>query len=96
MDSLQQRLQSVRGKVMRLVETNRLMAKELEVLKAENEQLKQTAELQKNALAELKDQNKMIKLAKEMSGGSDDHKALKMKINDLVRDIDKCIDLLNE
>jgi hypothetical protein len=38
----------------------------------------------------------MIKLAKEMSGGSDDHKALKMKINDLVRDIDKCIDLLNE
>jgi chromosome condensin MukBEF MukE localization factor len=52
--------------------------------------------LQKNALLELKEENKLIKLAKEMSiTGSEVHD-IKIKINELVRDIDRCIDLLNE
>ena len=38
----------------------------------------------------------MIKLAKEMSSTNADVHDLKIKINELVRDIDKCIDLLNE
>jgi hypothetical protein len=47
-------------------------------------------------LNELKEQNKLIKLAKEMSTDNSDNHELKIKMNELVRDIDRCIDLLNE
>jgi hypothetical protein len=65
-------------------------------LAQELEELKKTIALQKNALAELKDENKLIKLAKEMSMSGSDVHDLKIKINELVKDIDRCIDLLNE
>jgi predicted nucleic acid-binding Zn-ribbon protein len=65
-------------------------------LQNENSTLKSTIEIQRNTLNELKEQNKIIKLAKEMSPDSSDNHELKIKINELVRDIDRCIDLLNE
>jgi chromosome segregation ATPase len=55
-----------------------------------------TIEIQKNTLNDLKEQNKLIKLAKEMSPDKSDNHELKIKINELVRDIDRCIDLLND
>ncbi len=55
-----------------------------------------TIEIQKNTLNELKEQNKLIKLAKEMSPDKNNNHDLKIKINEIVRDIDRCIDLLNE
>jgi len=66
------------------------------LLSQELEALNKTIALQKNALAELKEENKLIKLAKEMSMSGSDVHDLKIKINELVRDIDRCIDLLNE
>jgi len=65
-------------------------------LQNENSTLKSTIDIQRNTLNELKEQNKIIKLAKEMSPDSSDNHELKIKINELVRDIDRCIDLLNE
>ncbi len=55
-----------------------------------------TIEIQKNTINDLKEQNKLIKLAKEISTDNADNHDLKIKINQLVRDIDRCIDLLNE
>ena len=55
-----------------------------------------TIEIQKNTINDLKEQNKLIKLAKEISPDEGDNHDLKIKINQLVRDIDRCIDLLNE
>lgn len=65
-------------------------------LQNENSTLRSTIDIQRNTLNELKEQNKIIKLAKEMSPDSSDSHDLKIKINELVRDIDRCIDLLNE
>ena len=65
-------------------------------LQNENSTLRSTIDIQRNTLNELKEQNKIIKLAKEMSPDSSDNHELKIKINELVRDIDRCIDLLNE
>ena len=65
-------------------------------LQNENSTLRSTIDIQRNTLNELKEQNKIIKLAKEMSPDSSDNHELRIKINELVRDIDRCIDLLNE
>jgi predicted nuclease with TOPRIM domain len=92
----QQRLSRIRTKVEEVVEENVSLKRENVVLLEELEGLKKTIALQKNALAELKEENKLIKLAKEMSMSGSDVHDLKIKINELVRDIDRCIDLLNE
>lgn len=92
----QQRLSRIRGRVEEVVTENRALKDENISLIAELDQLKKTIELQKNALGELKEENKLIKLAKEMSMSGSDAHDLKIKINELVRDIDRCIDLLNE
>lgn len=92
----QQRLSRIRTRVEEVVEENVSLKRENMVLLEELEGLKKTIALQKNALAELKEENKLIKLAKEMSMSGSDVHDLKIKINELVRDIDRCIDLLNE
>jgi predicted nuclease with TOPRIM domain len=92
----QQRLSRIRTKVEEVVEENVSLKRENSVLLEELDGLKKTIALQKNALAELKEENKLIKLAKEMSMSGSDVHDLKIKINELVRDIDRCIDLLNE
>lgn len=77
---------------------NQVLVGKNEILELQNEisSLRNTIEIQKNTLNELKEQNKIIKLAKEMSPDQADNHELKIKINELVRDIDRCIDLLNE
>ena len=92
----QQRLARNRDRVVEVVRENVSLKTENLALARELEELKKTIALQKNALAELKDENKLIKLAKEMSMSGSDVHDLKIKINELVKDIDRCIDLLNE
>ena len=92
----QQLLARIRGRVVEVVRENVSLKTENLALAQELEELKKTIALQKNALAELKDENKLIKLAKEMSMSGSDVHDLKIKINELVKDIDRCIDLLNE
>jgi uncharacterized coiled-coil protein SlyX len=60
------------------------------------EGLERTVELQKNTLSELTEQNKLIKLAKNLTPEDSDTEEMKNKVNELIREIDRCIDLLNE
>ena len=93
---LHQRLVKIRESVEAISLENKQLRGNNENLTQQLVELQKTIELQKNALYELKEENKMIKLAKEMSSANADVHDLKSKINELVRDIDKCIDLLNE
>jgi chromosome segregation ATPase len=72
-------------------------------LKAENDdlrlKLKETNELVKTKEEELnstKEKMKLLSLAKQMdsSGESENKKELKLKINEVLREIDKCIAVL--
>lgn len=49
---------------------------------------------QQEMLAQLEEQNQTLKIAKSLTD-AEDHSEAKMKINELVREIDKCIALLN-
>ncbi|MBL7810662.1 MAG: hypothetical protein JNL57_00445 [Bacteroidetes bacterium] len=96
METTEQRLTRIREAVERLLsENNELKAAEKQ-LNDRIQELEKTIELQKNTIADLTDRNKMIKLAKNLSLTGSDHFDMKIKINELVRDIDRCIDLLNE
>lgn len=73
-----------------------------EALQADNAQLKlKVSQLQsrveelETAKGKLGDQYQTLKLARNVSGDNDKNLAIKLKINELVREIDKCIAQLN-
>jgi len=63
--------------------------------KTENNQLLTKIEEQKKQLSELTEKNKIIKLAKSLSDSDEHSSDTKLKINELVREVDRCIALLN-
>lgn len=65
-----------------------------EVITNQNISYKEQLEEQKLVIQELENKLKTIKLAKSLEEGSDNDLA-KAKINELVREIDKCIGYLN-
>ncbi len=58
--------------------------------------LKNEIELLKNEKDELSRKNEQMRLANQLLSGADDSKEAKQKINKLIREIDKCIALLNQ
>jgi regulator of replication initiation timing len=96
MQNLSSRLSEIRVKVEKLVQENQLLKNENESMRDRIEGLERTVELQKNTLSELTEQNKLIKLAKNLAPEDSDTEEIKNKVNELIREIDRCIDLLNE
>jgi len=96
MNGTEYRLAVIREKVENLLKENiALKAQNSEMAKT-LEAREKTIEIQKNTIAGLTERNKMIKLAKNLSLSGSDSYDVKIKINELVREIDRCIDLLNE
>ncbi len=89
-------IDAIRAKIDRLVTDNRRLrgdyAKAIEQrdkAKAENRELtEQIARLEKRV--------KVLELRESMTGGSEDTKAARARVNRLMREVDKCIALLNK
>lgn len=82
-------------KVKKLIALNRSLADENSQLKEKQVELINKAEEQKIIIEQLKDKNNYLKIAKsvkQFEGNAD----VKSKIDELVREIDKCIGLLNK
>lgn len=96
MNHLEQRIGAIREKVEKLLQENIALKAENQMLHEKLDLKEKTIEIQKNTIAGLTESNKMIKLAKNLSLSSSDGFDVKIKINEMVREIDRCIDLLNE
>ena len=71
-------------------ENEEKMANQLKKLDEEKRNLQ-------NEINQLQEQVKLLKLAKQLEGDSvKDTKEVKLKINEMVREIDKCIALMNK
>ena len=95
-EALKIRLGEIRTKVENLLGENNRLRRELNAQSQRVAELEETLERQKNTVSEITEQNKMIKLAKNLSLSGSDNFDVKIKINEVVREIDRCIDLLNE
>lgn len=80
----------------------RLVAKHQDVklanlqLKEKLLSLQQQLENEQQNVSELNDKNKILKLSASLHGEEQDTQAARKRINELVREIDKCIALLNK
>ena len=95
MQNLTARLSEIRIKVEKLIQENQLLKNENESMRDRIEGLERTVKLQKNNLSGLTEQNKLIKLAKNLAPEDWDTEEMKKNVNELIREIDRCIDLLN-
>jgi regulator of replication initiation timing len=65
-------------------------------LEIELTELRNKLEQQNKIIKDLEERNKILKLAKSIGGNKEDVSSIKIKINQLVKEIDKCVALLNK
>ena len=82
-------------KVVKVLNNFKESQRKIKIL--ENDLSKINLELsdKKKIIQEMKDKNKILKLSASLRSG-EDTKATKKQINDLMREIDDCINLLNK
>lgn len=66
-----------------------------ESLEAELRSMKQVLNLQKNRITELEEKQKVLKLAKKLSEVDPAKNDIKSKINEMIREVDKALAMLN-
>lgn len=88
-------ISSLEKKVKELVKRYADLKRRNTALETELDELRKTVESQKEVVKNLEDKNKIIKLAKSLADSNPDTAAMKYKINELVREIDKCIAQMN-
>lgn len=88
-------ISSLEKKVKELVKRYSELKRRNTAMETELKELRKTVDSQKEVVKNLEDKNKIIKLAKSLADSNPDTAAMKYKINELVREIDKCIAQMN-
>jgi regulator of replication initiation timing len=93
---LAEQLNTVVEKTERLIELCGALQEENDLLKLENESLKVALAISKEKNKEFEEKLRVLKLAKSFSETNEKTLDIKQKINEFVREIDKCIVLLKK
>jgi len=86
---------SLNSKIEKLIILHKSLVEEKNKLKAENQELEKQIKELTIKQSQLENQNKAIRLAKDLKKDGENSLDLKLKINELVREIDKCIVMMN-
>ena len=95
MENVVRQMASVEPKIKKLIERHQEIKERQNQLQKEIIELREINDQQKKIINELKEKNKLLKIAKStetIEGAAD----AKLKINEMIREIDKCIGLLNK
>jgi phage shock protein A len=96
MSTVADQLDSVLHKTARLIELCNALQEENDLLIRENESVKAALTSSGTKNAELEEKLRVLKLAKSLEGTSEKSLDIKQKINEFVREIDKCVVLLKK
>jgi len=96
MSDIKSLVTNLEKKIEKLVDLHRHTSKELSTFKQNNHELKQTIEQNKQTIKDLEEKHKVLKLSKLITGNNENTHELKLKINELIREVDKCTSLLNK
>lgn len=89
-------VQEIKLKVVRLLQQNEALTKEISALRSEQHALKSEIQQQKNTIETLQTQNKIVKLAEILPSKQGEQKELKLMLNSYIKQLDECIRLLSE
>ncbi|MGB1316613.1 MAG: hypothetical protein ACPG5W_00330 [Flavobacteriales bacterium] len=95
MENLDTYISGLSQRVEKLVAAQSDLKNENSELRSRNAELEQAVNDQKNVLSKLEEENKVVKIAKAVTDDDEDRKEQRKRLNELVREVDKCIALLN-
>lgn len=95
MKSIASIVKGLKSKTEKMLHLQEALQKDNDQLKLKISKLQSRVEELETSKSKLEDQYKVLKLARNVSGDNDKNLAIKLKINELVREIDKCIAQLN-
>ena len=95
MNNMQERLERICRQLEGLLVEREHLQQEITRLRTQLAEMESANELLQKENETLYETNKMLKLAKVLKPESSDRKDIKLKINELVREIDRCIDILS-
>ncbi len=95
MSEISHRVDSISTKLQRISERLEALERDNDSLRAQKASLELRLDDDKRKFTELKEDYNRIKLAKTLVSAPGDKAEMKFKVNELVREIDKCIALLN-
>ena len=87
-------LASIENKLKQLIVRKKELEKELAECRSRQDELEESFAQQSVELDELKEKNKILRIANQNHDG--DNREIKLKINEIVREVDKCIAQLNQ
>lgn len=88
-------ISGIEYKIKVLAENNNSLFEENAKLKQQNSELNDRVQRQQNELSSLEEKAVILKVSKTF-GSDTDRQSAKIKINELVREIDECLNLLNK
>lgn len=93
---LSNRINQVTGKVKSLLNENQQQIELIEKLKGEREVLRQTINSYEGHIQEMKEEISVLRAANSLRNNKDGNKEVKLQINHLIKEIDKCIALVSK
>jgi len=96
MSVIAKKLDQVLDRTQKLVDLSKALQEHNDLLNLENEHIKVALETSENKRKDLEEKLRVLKMAKSLEGSSEKTLDIKQKINEFVREIDKCIVLLNK
>jgi hypothetical protein len=88
-------LDALTVKVDRLWKSRQMLAEKLEKVENNNSQLLIELETMRQEVTSLREANQVLRMAKAVSGEDQNTRDLKLRINDYIREIDRCLALIN-
>lgn len=88
-------LKELRNKVEKLINLHERMMQEHQQLLKEQDQYKIKIKEQQLLIAELEEKNRITRLGQMVSGSDQNTREIKLKINEYIREIDRCLALIN-
>jgi hypothetical protein len=95
MSDNQSQLVQLKLKVEKLINLHTQLKNENQQLKAVHQQMNEEVKRLHQQVGEMEEKNKLIKMAQAVSGTDQNTRDLKLKINEYIREIDKCLALIN-
>ena len=92
----QHKLDQIEAKTRKLVDAYKSLNTKLQAAYSENQNLKILLEKQNEELLNFKNQDKIAKIVNSISGDEKSATEMKIKINEYIKEIDKCIAYLSE
>jgi hypothetical protein len=96
MSVIANKLDQVMDRTKKLVDLSKALQERNDLINLENQSLKVALETSEIKRKELDEKLRVLKLVKSLEGSSEKTLDIKQKINEFVREIDKCIVLLKK